>query len=264
MRLRFPRLFCLYMISCHNFTSFVPYLSPENFPEHQFPTLCMLWIVDCPKLASNFVCPSLEKLNLTNINERLLITCENYQVEVITKPRDVCISHKVSHLKSLRLNGITTLILANCIDSEVESFVEFKEELNQSCASSLRTLEIRHCDNLRRLSGLESLTALQKLSLNSNCNLSINEDDEEPWKSFHSLRKLKFCNLSQMKSLPKGMQHLTSLQYLKLFSCELQGLPKWMSCLSSLQSLYIDDCPGIESFPEAMKDLTSLNTLSIQ
>ncbi|XP_057528286.1 putative disease resistance protein RGA1 [Amaranthus tricolor] len=263
MRLRFPRLLSLCMISCHNFTSFV-HLSPENFPEHQFPTLCKLYIIGCPKLASNFVCASLEELQLKNINERLLITYENYQVDVITKSRDVLISHKVSHLKSLRLNGITTLTLDHCIDSEVESFVEFKEELNQSCASSLQTLKILRCYNLRRLSGLESLTALQKLSLNCNYNLSINEDDEEPWKSFHSLRELEFSDLSEMKSLPKGMQHLTSLQYLKLFYCGLQGLPQWMSCLSSLQSLYIRYCPGIESFPEAMKDLTSLNSLSIE
>ena len=147
----------------------------------------------------------------------------------------------MSHLKSRRLNGITTLTLNDCIDSEVESFVEFKEELNQSCASSLQTLTILLCHNLRRLSGLESLTALQKLSLKFNLNLSINEDDEEPWKSFHSLCELTFNCLSEMKSLPKGMQHLTSLQ-----------------------SLYIHDCRGIESFPEAMKDLTSLNTLLIQ
>ena len=218
----------------------------------RFPTLCTLRIEDCPKLASYFICPSLEDLYLKNINERLVITCENYQVDVITKPRDFFIRCKVSHLKSLRLNGITKLTLNDCIDSEVESFVEFKEELNQSCASSLQTLTILCCDNLRRLSGLESLTALQKLSLHQNYNLSINEDDEEPWKSFHSLRELRFNYLPEMKSLPKGMQHLTSLQYLQLLSCGLQGLPQWMSCLSSLQSLFIFNCSGIESFPEAM------------
>ncbi|CAO2838975.1 unnamed protein product [Amaranthus hypochondriacus] len=253
MRLRFSRLFSLIIYDCDNFKSFVPYLSPEHLPEHQCPSLCKLSINDCPKFASNLVCPSLEKLNLANINERLLITCGNYQVDEITKPRVVCIKNKVSHLKSLRLNGVTTLTLSQCNgDSEVESFVEFKEELNQSCASSLQTLKIKYCKYPKRLSGLESLTALQELTLRYIHNLSINEDDEEPWKSFHSLRTLKFIKVIEMKSLPKGMQHLTSLQFLKLSLCEnLEGLPQWMSYLSSLQSLKIYDCPGIKS-SEAM------------
>ncbi|CAO2838977.1 unnamed protein product [Amaranthus hypochondriacus] len=256
LRLRFPRLSSLCMGKCDNFKSFVPYLSPENLPEHQCPSLCKLSIHDCPKFASNLVCPSLEKLDLANINERLLITCENYQVDV-TKPRDVLTRDKVSHLKSLRINGVTNLV--------VESFVKLKEELNQSCASSLQTLKIEKCYNLRRLSGLESLTALQELSLSYNHNLSINKDDEEPWKSFHSLCKLTFCELPEMKNLPKGMQHLTSLQSLDLIKCEnLEELPQWMSCLSSLQYLVIDRCLRIKSFPEVMNDLTSFNTLSIK
>ncbi|CAO2838976.1 unnamed protein product [Amaranthus hypochondriacus] len=250
----FPRLSFLSMAFCGNFAS----VSSENLPELQLPCLRELHIERCGNFVSNLVCPRLEKLKMDKINEKLLIICENSQVDAVIKSR-------VSDLKSLRTNCLTGLTISNCIDWEEKNFSEFKEEFKMSCASSLQSLAIENCEFITRLSGLEQLTALRELTLDYNLQLRINEDDEEPWKSFQpSLRKLKFSSLKKMKNLPKGMQYLTSLQYLVLHDCtNLEGLPQWISCLSSLQSMEIYDCPGIKSFPTAIKELTFLINLSI-
>ena len=225
-------------------------------PEHDLPRLSELLIETCPNLASNLIFPSLEKLKLNNVNEGLLITCVYPQVSV-TKQREMI----TDNLKSLRISYVTELTLQYCGDMEVERFLE---ALEQSCASSLLTLEINSCAYLKRLSGLEYLTSLQELKLSNNEQLCMNEDDEEPWKSFHSLRKLNIYSLQKIKSSPKGMKHLTSLQDLSIYYCHnLEGLPQWMSSLSSLQSLVIDYCNGIKSFPKAIKDLTSLKSLTL-
>ncbi|KNA15476.1 hypothetical protein SOVF_098040 [Spinacia oleracea] len=155
---------------------------------------------------------------------------------------------------------------------EVENLSEFGEEF-QRCASSLRSLEIRCCSNLRRLSGegggLELLTSLESLDLDSNNQLSFCEDgvndNDMPWKSLHqSLRNLQF-SYTDMMNLPKGIQYLTSLQSLSLGSCwNVTNLPEWISCLSSLQSLSIEKCSAIKSLPDSMRNLASLQQLVIK
>lgn len=99
MRLNaFPRLSFLSVAFCPEFTSF----SPDNLSELQLPCLRELHIERCGKFASNLVCPRLEKLNLDKINENLLITCENSQVDVVIKNR-------VNDLKSVRTFRLTGL-----------------------------------------------------------------------------------------------------------------------------------------------------------
>uniref|UniRef100_A0A8R7VFS6 Uncharacterized protein n=2 Tax=Triticum urartu TaxID=4572 RepID=A0A8R7VFS6_TRIUA len=61
-----------------------------------------------------------------------------------------------------------------------------------------------------------------------------------------SLQKLKFCNLSKLQSLPAGLQKLTNLKELSVYSCPVirslpeDGLPK------SLQKLNVWNCGSAE------------------
>ena len=104
MRLRFPCLSFLDIENCPNLTSFAPYYSTKNLPEHDLPRLSELLIETCPNLASNLIFPSLEKLKLNNVNEGLLITCVYPQVSV-TKQREMI----TDNLKSLRISYVTEL-----------------------------------------------------------------------------------------------------------------------------------------------------------
>lgn len=235
----------------------------------RFPRLCQLSIRHCPNLTSFPVCPSLEDLEFCGNNEMLQIVVNtaagNSQDDV--RLRKVVIDN-VSSLNSIHSPCLTSLNIKD--NKEMESLSEV-EEAFKSFASSLRSLTIWGCCNLRRLSGgLEYLTALESLKVSSNNQLIISEEDENedgmPWKSLHqNLRSLELHALENMTSLPKGMQHLTSLQRLQLFGCHnIEGLPEWISCLSSLQSLSVEYCIAFKSLPGSMQNLTSLQKLVIQ
>ncbi|KMT01563.1 hypothetical protein BVRB_9g215630 [Beta vulgaris subsp. vulgaris] len=235
----------------------------------RFPRLCQLSIRHCPNLTSFPVCPSLEDLEFCGNNEMLQIVVNtaagNSQDDV--RLRKVVIDN-VSSLNSIHSPCLISLNIKD--NKEMESLSEV-EEAFKSCASSLRSLTIWGCCNLRRISGgLEYLTALESLEISNNNQLIMCEEDEKedgmPWKSLHqNLRSLELHALENMTSLPKGMQHLTSLQRLQLFGCHnIEGLPEWISCLSSLQSLSVEYCIAFKSLPESMQNLTSLQKLVIQ
>ncbi|RLN24949.1 putative disease resistance protein RGA4 [Panicum miliaceum] len=79
-----------------------------------------------------------------------------------------------------------------------------------------------------------------------------------------SLRELTLlgCDIT---SLPQWLGHLTTLQKLRIRSCEsLNNLPEWLGDLVSLKDLNIYDCHGIVSLPESIQRLTKLKRLTIQ
>ncbi|XP_057990355.1 putative disease resistance protein RGA4 [Hevea brasiliensis] len=97
------------------------------------------------------------------------------------------------------------------------------------------------------------------------CNNLILDDGEAiEWGSFRSLQSLSISFLSELKSLPKGLQLVTNLQELTIDDCSsLMALPDWIGNLTSLQWLEISDCPNLRSLPEGMHLLTSLQKLKI-
>ncbi|KMT15888.1 hypothetical protein BVRB_3g055760 [Beta vulgaris subsp. vulgaris] len=114
-------------------------------------------------------------------------------------------------------------------------------------------LTIGRCSNLTTFPACPSLQDLELY------------DNKMLWSSFpQNLRILKFKYLSNMTSLPEGIQYLSSLQSLELFRCDrIKALPEWISCLSSLQSLSIYRCLALKTLPEAMRNLTTLQRLYI-
>ncbi|KAJ8434034.1 hypothetical protein Cgig2_001227 [Carnegiea gigantea] len=141
--------------------------------------------------------------------------------------------------------------------------------------TSIQRLEITKCSKLRSVSGgLEYLTALELLTLSWLQELRFDETDREggegeerdctslPWRRLgQCLRSLTFCELPKVDDLPKGMCYLTSLQFLFIQRLPLKDLPEWIGCLSSLQFLKISLCKRLESLPDALRKLTSLQRL---
>uniref|UniRef100_A0A2N9H3G0 Uncharacterized protein n=1 Tax=Fagus sylvatica TaxID=28930 RepID=A0A2N9H3G0_FAGSY len=115
---------------------------------------------------------------------------------------------------------------------------------------------------------------------------------EELLQNLASLEDLTIWSCPRLKSLPRFMQHLTSLKKLHIGKCKeldlfseesddstqcvttlqeleisvyhrLITLPKWIGNVTSLQRLDISKCPNLTSLPEGIGNLTSLQRLDI-
>uniref|UniRef100_K3ZHB4 NB-ARC domain-containing protein n=1 Tax=Setaria italica TaxID=4555 RepID=K3ZHB4_SETIT len=89
-----------------------------------------------------------------------------------------------------------------------------------------------------------------------------NHHSLELFHHFPALRELQLSHCPNLKSLPKGMQQLSSLKSLKLNYCDT-ALPQWLSDISSLKKLVISDCYRIESLPARIQLLNNLTELVI-
>ncbi|KAL9231779.1 hypothetical protein vseg_006956 [Gypsophila vaccaria] len=245
-----------------------------------FVKLSELYIFSCDKLTSFPNCPTLERLTVGYINKELQMSLG--KEDGLIKLREVNVDN-LDCLKSMPTEGLISLSLYQI--KELESFSGAAETIFKSC-SSLRSLTIESCLNLTSLNGggLEHLVALQSLVLSDMPELTLlgsdwdtnsnddngngnddNDDDGMPWRSLEgSLRSLKFT-LMAIKTLPKGLRYLTSLQEIELKMCDdLEYLPEWISCMSSLQSIRINSCHRLRSLPRSFQDLTSLQLLQVR
>ncbi|XP_011013851.1 PREDICTED: putative disease resistance protein RGA3 [Populus euphratica] len=137
---------------------------------------------------------------------------------------------------------------------------------------SLIQLEISFCQNLSHIPedffcGLNQLKALKTGSFSE-------ELEAFPgMNSIHhlggSLEKLKIFGWKNLKSLPRQLQHLTSLVKLKIFYFDgeefEEALPDWSANLSSLQELTICYCKNLKYLPSstAMRCFSKLTRLQI-
>jgi hypothetical protein len=71
--------------------------------------------------------------------------------------------------------------------------------------------------------------------------------------------------LPKLVSLLLGLQHVTTLQKLRISTCKnLTAIREWIRNCTSLQVLQIDGCSSLTSLPEGMRSLTSLQRLEIK
>jgi hypothetical protein len=64
------------------------------------------------------------------------------------------------------------------------------------------------------------------------------------WKQLTNLKVLTLKRIPKMKYLPEGLQHITTLQTLRIAYCDnLTSIPEWAT---SLQVLDIKDCPKVD------------------
>ncbi|XP_043817144.1 putative disease resistance protein RGA3 [Manihot esculenta] len=134
--------------------------------------------------------------------------------------------------------------------------------------SKLKTLWLEGIENLASLPGewMQNLSFLEGLFVGHS--MEISDEDERgifKWRCLVSLRRLTLSNLSNLVSLPRELQYVTTLQSLSIWSCSnLRALPDWIGNLTALENLNIDDCPELESLSRGMRQITTLQQLSIR
>ncbi|TXG55936.1 hypothetical protein EZV62_017249 [Acer yangbiense] len=210
----FPKLRSLFIQGCANFNSI-----SIGLEDHKY--LDALEIRDCAQLKS-FPEGGLRIPNLTSI---LLSNCKNLKA----LPGQL---HSLTSLQSLFINECP----------ELESIPE------GGLPSSLNLFCIRSCHKLtpRIEWGLHQLNNFSRIEIEGGCRdlESFPEQNLLPMK-LNSLQISRFPNLKFLNY--KGLQHLTSLETLKINSCgELQSLSE-EGLPSSLSYLYISDCPLLKS-----------------
>ncbi|XP_034704125.1 disease resistance protein RGA2-like [Vitis riparia] len=226
-----PSLSKLEIIKCDQLTT-VQLLSS--------PHLSKLVIGDCGSLKSLQLpsCPSLSELEIRDCDQ--LTT-----VQLLSSPhRSQLVIDSCESLESLQLPSLP------CVEGLWLEGV--REEIQWQIilvSSSLKYLKISHIYGLTSLfQGIQHLGALEELRIYYciHLNLSDKEDDDGglQFQGLRSLRKLFIAGIPKLVSLPKGLQHVTTLETLSIAGChDFTTLPDWISSLTSLSELKILWCP---------------------
>uniref|UniRef100_A0A803MDN2 Uncharacterized protein n=2 Tax=Chenopodium quinoa TaxID=63459 RepID=A0A803MDN2_CHEQI len=171
-------------------------------------------------------------------------------------------------MSSCCLTGSGELTIKFCYYEGLNSLSIVEELFQSHLCTSLCSLHIEGWPYLKSLcgGGLEHLTALQTLHLSGLPDLEELEDGNHshlPWKFLTSLRDLELLNLPKLVNLPQGIQHLTALQSLRVEACDMFELSaECVSRLTSVKYLYLLQCDGLKSLPEAaLSELPSLEHL---
>jgi len=115
--------------------------------------------------------------------------------------------------------------------------------------------------------GRRKCNKFSKLKSMKIANIEDSRSPPEYWiKYFNSLEKLVIKDWKDLKSLPKGFDHLTSLQSLNIENCQELDLHlssiKWEG-LKNLRSLTIRENPKLKTLPLGVYKATSLQDLQL-
>ncbi|KAK7366998.1 hypothetical protein VNO80_09003 [Phaseolus coccineus] len=235
-----------------------------------FPSLKELTISDCPKLQSWWetakgqnrpfftriskldvqCCPELECMPLyPYLGEELVLVNSSVQ-----SMRDTV--HARTSEDFLPLSKLKTMLIARITQSPPERWLKN--------FISLETLQIRDCSELVSLpQGFKSLSSLQRLTIERCAELDLDRSKSE-WEGLKHLHVLTIKEIPKLKSLPWGVEDVTSLEELQLHECPaLTNLPETIGNLTSLTKLVICKCENLDSLPKAIEKLKSLATLTI-
>ena len=184
--------------------------------------------------------PCLEELNLGRVREEIL-----WQIILVS-----------SSLKSLHIWGINDVV--SLPDDRLQHL------------TSLKSLQIEDCDGLMSLfQGIQHLSALEELGID-NCmqlNLSDKEDDDGglQFQGLRSLRQLFIGRIPKLASLPKRLQHVTTLETLSIIDCsDFTTLPDWIGSLTSLSKLEVIDCPIFKLEDRSKSKIAHIPTVDIR
>jgi len=133
------------------------------------------------------------------------------------------------------------------------------------CPPKCRQFRIEKSDQV--ISSLEEVEASSH-SWNSTPTTSlIIGSDCHSMRLFHhfpALQELELSDCNNLRSLPEGIQRLSSLQSLKLSLCaNISELPEWLSDISTLKRLVLICCIGIKSLHPCIQQLTNLQELVV-
>nr|XP_023899121.1 putative disease resistance protein RGA1 [Quercus suber] len=175
-----------------------------------------------------------------------------------------------SHLQRLEICGCVILPtgLQSCTSLTLLT-IQFCDKLksipNLGQLHSLTQLKIRYCDNLISIPDLRGLHSLIELQIWYCPKLTSLPEGLESLNRLKTLVIGEFCKeLDDFPSLV-SIEHLhASLQHLDLKGWpKLKSIPDNVQVLTALKSLYISDFDGMETLPEWLTKLSSLQTLRI-
>ncbi|KAJ7949148.1 NBS-LRR resistance protein [Quillaja saponaria] len=239
----FPALKSLHLIGIPNLRGWWRSSSCQVAHLASFSCLSVLWLYKCPNLISLPLSPHIENLLFHDVGVRIF---RQFLPPTMTAITGGSQTHTDAILQSFPKESLANI-------------------------TSLHELNIDGCSGLKSVSRiLQNLRALKDLTIYNCIELDLCNDEEDgdygmQWKELSALRTLSLIVLPKLLSLPQGLQHVTTLEYLKISGCEnLQTLPEWIGNFqSSLQNLDIIKCPKLISLPEGMSKLRSLRKLEI-
>ncbi|CAN6567181.1 unnamed protein product [Malus baccata var. baccata] len=177
----------------------------------------------------------------------------------------------LGNLSIVGCDGLTGLPsgLSSCtslVDLEIERCKNLISlaDVDVTSLQSLSDLSISSCEKLQYLpTGLRTLTRLNNLWIGG----FWEELDSFPVSQIPSSHKLVFWGWPKLKSLPQVINHSTSpVIDFRIYECDgLETLPEWLGDLTSLDQLHIYECKNLKSLPsaQAMQRLTKLKHLWI-
>ncbi|XP_060670232.1 disease resistance protein RGA2-like [Ziziphus jujuba] len=232
-------------------------VSKTPTPLPSFPCLSKLLIEDCPKLHSMPLFPNLKEwLVLDNTNLKTFIqTMDN---EMPSRP--------LSESQSLPSRSDMEIISEDGGNDKIKleraktmcSISSFTKTTNDASSSKSTTSDAKRPTS-HPLSKLESLLIIGNKEVSSE---DGHQHNKIKWERLTSLRILRFDYHPTLKNLPTGLQHVTTLEELQIWRCDIKTLPEWIKNLKSLKTLRLLTCPFLESLPSDGLG-SSLNTLEI-
>ncbi|VAI82283.1 unnamed protein product [Triticum turgidum subsp. durum] len=147
------------------------------------------------------------------------------------------------------LTSLTTLSLKECRNLTVDGF-------NPLIAVNLIELQVHSCSTLAadmlsevtKLLPAGYISRLEKLNVNNICGLLVSPICNLLAPTLHTLELARMESFTEEQE--KALQLLTSLQNLKFSYCEhMQSLPQGLHRLSSLEELRVVSCPEIRWMP---------------
>ncbi|XP_074285727.1 disease resistance protein RGA2-like [Silene latifolia] len=202
-----------------------------------FPLLKNLRIQYCQQMMFFPVCSLLEHLEIQDFSREL------FWKDMRSTPRHQTLEiNNLEWLKSMPIEYSQFLVKIDILSHDrLESLGEVKE-FPTCLSSSLQSLYIVSCWELKSVGGwLEHLSALEFLKINNCPKLELGG------MSWHNLaatlQYLILMGIKETEELPEGVQYCTSLRLLYIKGMpKLKSVPKWMPKLISLEELTFWDC----------------------
>ncbi|AES87176.1 disease resistance protein RGA2 [Medicago truncatula] len=242
-----PNLVELGLVNCSRLQYFeLSLMHVKRLDMYNLP--CLEYIInDSNSDNSSSFCASLTYIVLFQLNN-LKGWCKCSEEEI---SRGCC--HQFQSLETLLINDCYKLVSIpqHTYIREVDLCRVSSDILQQLVNhSKVESLNIESILNLKSLSGVfQHLGTLCELRI-LNCEEFDPCNDEDgcysmKWKELSNLKLLIFKDIPKMKYLPEGLQHITTLQTLRIRNCEnLTSIPEWVK---SLQVLDIKGCPNVTS-----------------
>ncbi|GAV67026.1 NB-ARC domain-containing protein [Cephalotus follicularis] len=228
--------------------------------------LCTLDIWGCGKLKSlagvlsNLT--ALEKLTIENCSKLDLSSDDTTwqglkslsSLSITDLPKLSSLPKGIQHLTALK-----KLAIENCRLLDLST-----DDLQWQGLKSLSSLSIAELPKLTSLpKGLQHLPMLSSLTIENCKQLDLSSDDMQ-WQGLESLYFVSLLRLHHEVSLTRVLQHLASLEELNIIECRVQD-PSDAGILSkvSLRMLRLYGIPGLESLPDWLQQITTLQKLEI-